>query len=84
MSDAKIALDAVYGVKAGMTRVFDENGNHIPVTVIKIIPNLITQVKTTEKRKLNDWIYLVSQNGGRVKPKRDLNLELILKQLVFK
>ncbi len=49
MSDAKIALDAVYGVKAGMTRIFDENGNHIPVTVIKIIPNLITQVKTTEK-----------------------------------
>ncbi len=49
MSDAKIALDAVYGVKAGMTRIFDENGNHIPVTVVKIIPNLITQVKTTEK-----------------------------------
>ena len=49
MSDNKIALDAVFGVKAGMTRIFDENGNHIPVTVIKIIPNLITQVKTTEK-----------------------------------
>lgn len=49
MSDAKIALDAFYGVKAGMTRVFDENGNHIPVTVVKLIPNLITQVKTTEK-----------------------------------
>ena len=49
MSDAKIALDAVFGVKAGMTRVFDENGNHIPVTVVKIIPNLITQVKTSDK-----------------------------------
>ncbi len=49
MSDAKIALDAFYGVKAGMTRVFDENGNHIPVTVVKLIPNLITQVKTSEK-----------------------------------
>ena len=49
MSDAKIALDAFFGVKAGMTRIFDENGNHIPVTVIKIIPNLITQVKTSEK-----------------------------------
>lgn len=49
MSDAKIALDAFYGVKAGMTRVFDENGNHIPVTVIKLIPNLITQVKTADK-----------------------------------
>lgn len=55
MSDAKIALDAVYGVKAGMTRVFDENGNHIPVTVIKVIPNLITQVKTTEKDGYNAY-----------------------------
>ena len=55
MSDAKIALDAVYGVKVGMTRVFDENGNHIPVTVIKVIPNLITQVKTTEKDGYNAY-----------------------------
>jgi large subunit ribosomal protein L3 len=55
MSDAKIALDAVYGVKAGMTRVFDENGNHIPVTVVKIIPNLITQVKTTDKDGYNAY-----------------------------
>ncbi len=55
MSDAKIALDAVFGVKAGMTRVFDENGNHIPVTVVKIIPNLITQVKTTEKDGYNAY-----------------------------
>lgn len=49
MSDAKVALDAIYGIKAGMTRIFDEHGNHVPVTVIKIIPNFITQVKTTEK-----------------------------------
>jgi large subunit ribosomal protein L3 len=55
MSDSKIALDAVYGVKAGMTRIFDENGNHIPVTVVKIVPNLITQVKTTEKDGYNAY-----------------------------
>lgn len=55
MSDAKIALDAVFGVKAGMTRVFDENGNHIPVTVVKIVPNLITQVKTTDKDGYNAY-----------------------------
>ncbi len=55
MSDTKIALDAVFGVKAGMTRVFDENGNHIPVTVVKIIPNLITQVKTNEKDGYNAY-----------------------------
>jgi large subunit ribosomal protein L3 len=55
MSESRIALDAVFGVKAGMTRVFDENGNHVPVTVVKIIPNLVTQVKTTEKDGYNAY-----------------------------
>lgn len=49
MSDAKISLPAFYGVKAGMTRIFDKNGNHVPVTVVKLIPNVISQVKTAEK-----------------------------------
>ena len=55
MSESKIALNAVFGVKAGMTRVFDENGNHVPVTVVKIITNLITQVKTTDKDGYNAY-----------------------------
>lgn len=49
MTDSVIALDTYFGIKSGMTRVFDEQGNHVPVTVIKLIPNLITQVKTQEK-----------------------------------
>jgi len=50
MSDkGKISLPAFYGIKAGMTRVFDEQGNHVPVSVIKLIPNYITQVKNQEK-----------------------------------
>lgn len=44
-----IDLPAFYGVKAGMTRIFDEQGNHVPVTVVKLIPNFVTQVKTVEK-----------------------------------
>lgn len=44
-----VSLDSYIGQKAGMTRIFNEAGNHIPVTVIKLIPNHITQVKTTEK-----------------------------------
>jgi large subunit ribosomal protein L3 len=32
-----------------MTRVFDEEGNHIPVTVLKLIKNVVSQVKTLEK-----------------------------------
>ena len=43
-----LELPAFYGVKAGMTRIFGKNGNHIPVTVIKLISNKITQVKTME------------------------------------
>jgi large subunit ribosomal protein L3 len=38
----------VIGRKCGMTRVFSENGESIPVTVIEVEPNRITQVKTVE------------------------------------
>ena len=34
------------GNKIGMTQIFDETGNIIPVTVLKIGPCVITQVKT--------------------------------------
>ncbi len=36
------------GRKLGMTQVFDENGNVLPVTVIKAGPCVIMQIKTVE------------------------------------
>ena len=36
------------GRKCGMTRVFTEEGASIPVSVVEIMPNLITQLKTDE------------------------------------
>lgn len=36
------------GRKRGMTRVFTEEGDSIPVTVIEVEPNRVTQVKTPE------------------------------------
>ena len=36
------------GRKRGMTRVFTEQGDSVPVTVIEVSPNRITQVKTVE------------------------------------
>lgn len=36
------------GKKCGMTRVFTEDGISIPVTVIEVLPNKITQIKTVE------------------------------------
>ena len=36
------------GRKAGMTRVFTEAGDSVPVTVIEVDPNRVTQVKTAD------------------------------------
>ena len=36
------------GKKAGMTRVFTEDGASVPVTVIEVEPNRITRVKTVD------------------------------------
>jgi len=38
----------IVGRKAGMTRIFTEDGGSIPVSVIEIAPNRITQIKTTD------------------------------------
>jgi large subunit ribosomal protein L3 len=38
----------IVGRKAGMSRVFTEDGQSIPVTLIEATPNRITQIKTTE------------------------------------
>lgn len=38
----------VIGKKLGMTTIFDEQGLAIPVTVVKVDPIIVTQVKTVE------------------------------------
>lgn len=42
-------MKGILGKKIGMTQVFTKNGKLIPVTVIEIEPNVVTQVKTVEK-----------------------------------
>ena len=37
------------GRKAGMTRVFTDAGETVPVTVIEVLPNRVTQVKAQDK-----------------------------------
>jgi large subunit ribosomal protein L3 len=39
---------SLVGRKCGMTRVFTEEGASIPVTVLEVLPNKITQIKTIE------------------------------------
>ena len=42
-------MKGILGKKIGMTQVFTKNGKLIPVTVIEVEPNVVTQIKTTEK-----------------------------------
>ena len=43
----------IIGRKVGMTQIFDEKGNVIPVTVIEAGPCVVAQVKTVEKEGYN-------------------------------
>jgi large subunit ribosomal protein L3 len=48
MNEAVMAIGLV-GRKAGMTRVFTDAGETVPCTVIEVLPNRVTQIKTQEK-----------------------------------
>ncbi|MEJ2385545.1 MAG: 50S ribosomal protein L3 [Xanthomonadales bacterium] len=56
----------IVGRKRGMTRIFTEDGNSVPVTVIEALPNRVTQVKTAER----DGYRALQVTAGVVKPSR--------------
>ncbi|TAL41728.1 MAG: 50S ribosomal protein L3 [Salinibacterium sp.] len=47
MSNTK-TTKGLLGKKLGMTQVWDENNKLVPVTVVEITPNVVTQVRTPE------------------------------------
>ncbi len=57
---------SLVGQKCGMTRVFTEEGVSIPVTVIQVLPNKVTQVKTVE----NDGYQAIQVTTGLRKRSR--------------
>jgi len=59
-------MKGIIGKKLGMTQIFDENGNVIPVTVIQAGPCFVTQIRTGEK----DGYTAVQLGFGEVKPQR--------------
>ena len=56
----------IVGIKRGMTRVFTEDGESIPVTVIEATPNRITQVKSVD----TDGYTAIQVTAGTVKASR--------------
>lgn len=56
----------IIGKKVGMTQIFDEKGNVIPVTVVEAGPCVISQKKTVE----NDGYAAVQMGYGDLKPQK--------------
>ena len=54
------------GRKTGMSRVFTEDGSSVPVTIIHVLPNRVTRIKTAE----SDGYSALQVTTGSVKPQR--------------
>ena len=59
-------MKTILGKKVGMTQIFSENGEVIPVTVIEAEPNTVIQVKTVE----TDGYNAVQIGYGELKEQR--------------
>jgi large subunit ribosomal protein L3 len=57
---------ALLGTKVGMTRIYDEKGSVVPVTIVAAGPCNVTQIKTVEK----DGYYAVQLGYEDIKPRR--------------
>lgn len=64
--EAGRAVKALVGTKLGMTQVWDEEGRLVPVTVIKVDSNVVTQIRTLE----TDGYQAVQIAAGAIKPKK--------------
>jgi len=61
-----MATKAIVGEKVGMTQIWDDQNRAIPVTVVKIAPLRVVQVKTSER----DGYAALQVTYGTVKPSR--------------
>ena len=63
---AERRVTGLLGAKLGMTQVWDDAGRIVPVTVVQVTPNVVTQVRTTER----DGYSAVQLAFGQVDPRR--------------
>jgi len=59
-------VKGLLGTKLGMTQVWDENNKLVPVTVIEISPNVVTQLRTVE----TDGYKAVQIAAGAIDPRK--------------
>ena len=59
-------VTALLGTKLGMTQVWDESGRVVPVTVVQVDTNVVTQVRSVEK----DGYTAVQLGFGAIDPRK--------------
>ena len=63
---AGTAVKALLGTKLGMTQVWDEAGRFVPVTVVRVDTNVVTQVRTPDA----DGYNAVQLAFGQIDPRK--------------
>ena len=65
-SQSERVVKAVLGTKLGMTQVWDDAGRLVPVTVVQVGTNVVTQIRTAE----TDGYSAVQLGFGQLDPRR--------------
>ncbi|TDE88474.1 50S ribosomal protein L3 [Occultella glacieicola] len=60
------AVKAILGTKLGMTQVWDDAGRQLPVTVVQVGTNVVTQIRTVDK----DGYSAVQLGFGQIDPRK--------------
>lgn len=66
MSSAIRTFSGLLGTKLGMTQVWGEGNVLVPVTVIQVTPNVVTQIRTVEK----DGYEAIQIAAGAIDPRK--------------
>jgi large subunit ribosomal protein L3 len=66
MANATKTVKGLLGKKLGMTQVWDENNKFIPVTVIEVGPNVVTQIRNVER----DGYEAIQIAAGAIDPRK--------------
>ena len=66
MANSTKSVKGLLGKKLGMTQVWDENNKFIPVTVIEVGPNVVTQIRNIER----DGYEAIQIAAGQIDPRK--------------
>ena len=66
MTNSQRNVTAVLGTKLGMTKLWDESGKVVPVTVVAVDTNVVTQVRTPEV----DGYTAIQLAAGQIDPRK--------------